>query len=1007
MTLQTKKQKKEKQANRPAADESRLSGVFQLLCLLALLVLGVSSVLGDAFPPYWQQDPPYTPQVPNPIHFQPAPWPLDSEWVAVTANGVGIKDKRNQDPSNGGTSPQNYANVSSGCTDQTLPSIYWSYDVDTNVLFFRWRVAQRANTYCVSGNNPSNFSSSDPWNSALYTVLIDVTGDGFRNYAMHLDGSSGSPAEAIDMLRGIYSDRKDQILDYTTYADIYLTGHNPSAFVDRSSGKNQFLMDFQNTFSPIPFASPPTCGSRTNWDYGTTRSVLAENNACGEYFVDYQIPFGMLAYGGAPLSGNQPISLSFTTGNSLNDPYQKDFVWDGGFTMTDTKCFPGSDYIIPAQGTTVLQPIVSGVTASDCSPVNLSAIVQDQIGLSGGACEQSVVSVDFYYYYDANSNGFPDDNSTWTFMASAAVSTAPTWTATWDGTTALNGDYLVGLKATDSSGNITWSMLTAEQVNALMGTTPPNYANPSPITGVIYTTVTIDCGVNTYLSGFVYNDANRDMVKNDSENGTGETLYVKACQAGSVIAVASVNPATGFYEMPGLLNGTYTFITATDDLLNCTPADPAGWISTTPNSFTMDFNTTRLENVNFGKYRGARVSGKVFEDKGDGSTASANANNAIYNLADEYGIANVIVRACTDVACSTVIDSTITDGKGDYTLWIDNAYNGSSIHIVKTELSGWLATGNSIGNVVNANSSATSQARSTISFAVASGTLYDDHNFGGVRTITIAPPQSYLVGQGSSLTIPHTINLFTPGVVALSLASQEMWGYVVYEDLDCDLNPDGGPLAPSGGYYTLNSGNALGAGAACIILRVMVPASVPPGKVENLAIMAVEDWLNTAGNNGDTGNIYDDSAMVSDVITVGPGGTGQIRLLKYVRNVTLGEGFSFGNQASPCDYLEYKINFKNIGATKQKDLVISDNIPNATAFAQNRYSGNTRDVSVTVENATYLGNVDDEPDIDGIVIFDNALSVNLDAVSGGLYKVLEPGQSGYILYQVRLLGNCP
>ena len=33
-----------------------------------------------------------------------------------------------QDPSNGGTTPQNYVNVSSGCPDQSLPSIYYYYD---------------------------------------------------------------------------------------------------------------------------------------------------------------------------------------------------------------------------------------------------------------------------------------------------------------------------------------------------------------------------------------------------------------------------------------------------------------------------------------------------------------------------------------------------------------------------------------------------------------------------------------------------------------------------------------------------------------------------------------------------------------------------------------------------------------------------------------------------------------------------------------------------------------
>lgn len=72
-----------------------------------------------------------------------------------------IADPRDADGSNGGTAPQNYVNVSSSCIDRTLPSVYWSFDQTNEILFFRWRVEQIANTY-GTGPNAGSYSSSDP-----------------------------------------------------------------------------------------------------------------------------------------------------------------------------------------------------------------------------------------------------------------------------------------------------------------------------------------------------------------------------------------------------------------------------------------------------------------------------------------------------------------------------------------------------------------------------------------------------------------------------------------------------------------------------------------------------------------------------------------------------------------------------------------------------------------------------------------------------------------------------
>src|ERR1043166_1786095 len=87
-------------------------------------------------------------------------WPSDSpsQWIPYSwgttfpdpSGDHAVKDLRNSsDPSNGGTTPQNYVSVSSGCPDSTLPSISYFYNSSTKTIFFRWRVQQIANTYAT------------------------------------------------------------------------------------------------------------------------------------------------------------------------------------------------------------------------------------------------------------------------------------------------------------------------------------------------------------------------------------------------------------------------------------------------------------------------------------------------------------------------------------------------------------------------------------------------------------------------------------------------------------------------------------------------------------------------------------------------------------------------------------------------------------------------------------------------------------------------------------------
>lgn len=404
---------------------------FRGLLLTAAFAAAAAAVIAHPFPPYWNGG------TGPAVHHPPVAWPAEASWISYTRDGLDLADKRTSDGSNGGTSPQSYVNVSSGCSDQTQPSVYYSFNSGTQVLFFRWRVQAPPHNY-ATGPNAGSYASGSPWSSALWTVFIDTNGDGFRDFAVHLDGSSGGPAASVDRLAAFYSKTLNQSLDYINDPRIVLLDHNPTAFIDGPSGTD-CILNFQSSLTPTP--NWPNGSSETVWDYGTTRASLL-NTGCGEYFIDYQIPLSMLdarAAGGPQVTDTTPMSLFFATSNSLNNPLQKDVVVVGDFLADPGLEVPGGDTITPGGGTLV-QPTIRSVSAVGCSATTLSASIMDTLNNDRTT---SVASASFYYYADLNGNGAADDGSVWTVAANAATTNRPVgaWTASWNSSALLRGQY--------------------------------------------------------------------------------------------------------------------------------------------------------------------------------------------------------------------------------------------------------------------------------------------------------------------------------------------------------------------------------------------------------------------------------------------------------------------------------------------------------------------------------------------------------------------------------------
>jgi hypothetical protein len=216
----------------------------------------------------------------QPANITPVSWPALGDWHSYTSLGSPLADPSVADPSNGGTSPQNYVSVTSNCPDKTLPSVYWAYDSVNQVIFFRFCLAAVPNTY-ATGPSAGSASTSDPWRSAQWSVLIDIDGDGYREFAVQLDGSTGEPANLVDRLSIIYSATQSNSLDYTEPGSgIYLVNQFPTSYVNTSGGT---ILNFHNSNSPD--TSWLNGSAETVWDYGMTRCINGSTPGCTEKII--------------------------------------------------------------------------------------------------------------------------------------------------------------------------------------------------------------------------------------------------------------------------------------------------------------------------------------------------------------------------------------------------------------------------------------------------------------------------------------------------------------------------------------------------------------------------------------------------------------------------------------------------------------------------------------------------------------------------------------------------
>ena len=464
----------------------------------------------------------------------PSPWPDNNDWAAYTYFEDNILDKNgNNDNSTGGTTPNQYVDVVS---DSGFPSVY--YYGNGSVLFMR----------LVLNRSPlSDSGKGQPFKSATWNLLLDIDGDGFKEFVVQLDGTD--KGEQPDDLKVYYDNNNSQSFSTSELLwkqDSAKNINNPS----NSDGESGDTDDWdKNPDSKV-------------WDFSRTRLTEFDYNFKTYYLLDIQIPIEVLdasASSGPVVNDKSRLSLGFTTSNSNTDPTQKDFVYSGDFIMSPSNPIPFGDNV-NFNGGSSQDPwfAENGITVDGCGPNSLiSANVVDTNEISSfGDVVTSIDSVEFYYYYDKNENGIADDGLNWVKIGDASlIGTINPWQLSWDTTVLPQGSYLIKGFATDKQSN------TQDSYN--------QYVNGDA--RVIAIMDNDSCGITPFnISGKVFEDSGADGNPFNSGNDfLKEDVYVRLySEADGISGLTSgdgfidetTTDSNGEYSFEDLISGNYYIV---------------------------------------------------------------------------------------------------------------------------------------------------------------------------------------------------------------------------------------------------------------------------------------------------------------------------------------------------------------------------------------------------------------------------------------------------------------
>ena len=525
-------------------------------------------------------------------------------------------------------------------------------------------------------------------------------------------------------------------------------------------------------------------------------------------------------------------------------------------------------------------------------------IVNGQLTLEGFAPPGSTVEL---FAADPDASGFGQGKTyQFSFVEGSATDTDNT-TGAYDATTLQTFGY--SATVANKAGNETAAnrFRIVVPANGLAPNTPiattATFNRQTSEFSLATGTIPINRNVPT-VNGTVYLDANRNATLDNQESGTGISgLFVKAVVSGqnSAARAVPVDAATGTYSFSNLAAGTYNLVLDDNNTLtDITPAIPANYVGTqAPNGTRqVTVGAQTVLSQDFGVFRGAQISGNVFEDQGAGTGP---------------GLSSVKVNLTkTD---GTLIDSTTTDANGNFSFRVPDNLASTPLRVVEINPAGFQSASGSAGTTGGTYTLSTD----TIQFNYAAGSTYTGLKFGDARGVTFTGEDSKIGPVGSSVVYPHVFTAQTSGSVTFSTTqlpapANPNWSVIAYRDSNNNGVLDGADAV-------INGPIAVVAGAPItIFLKNFIPTTVANGAQDRLTITA------TFTPTGSPTNGPVQTLSRSDLTTVATS-TGLL-LTKTVDKATARSG----------DILVYTITYRNTGAESLTNLVVRDAMPAYTTF---------------------------------------------------------------------------
>jgi uncharacterized repeat protein (TIGR01451 family)/fimbrial isopeptide formation D2 family protein len=505
-----------------------------------------------------------------------------------------------------------------------------------------------------------------------------------------------------------------------------------------------------------------------------------------------------------------------------------------------------------------------------------------------------------------------------TGMTATAISGGASWscvlgtlTCTYSGTYPVTaGTVLPAITLTvNVASNAALSLTNTATVSTLTGETVVTNNTANDITTII--------AVGVPVSGTVYADVNHNTALDGAETGTGLTHYIKLVPSvsgvctGPATAVATVAPATGAYSFATVLAGNYCLVSDDNNTLSdVTPNVTTGWLRTEipTGSRAITVGLAALTQQNFGLYNGSVLTGRVFTDSGIGA---GTPNDGVQN-GTEVGQAGATVKV-TDATGTTTFDTTLSDGAGNYTLWIPAAAGNNPLRVIETNVSGQISTGGQPGTTAGSYVRSTD----TTTFTNVVGSSYSGVNFADVPANAFTTDGVQTGAAGTALFYSHSYTAGSGGSASFTTAAVAApaiagWSEILYRDTNCN-----GVLDAAEAASVLSAAISVTAGeVVCLIHKELIPAGAAMGAQNQVTLTALFTYTNAspALNNTQTR---------VDTTTVGTAASTSLTLVKSVNKTT----------ALPGEVLIYSVVYTNNSSAPLSNLKINDATPSFTTYA--------------------------------------------------------------------------